>query len=188
MKERVTLNLNLATKPRRNRRLFTALARALGVLLAVLAALSVFVVLKYGGESARLRAAIAEKQRLQGDAQREEMRLKADIDKEERLSRTRVDLVNDIILKKTFLWTSLFSELEKALPGSSYITSLSPDFTGEGAVALRLRVTSRSLDDLLALIDNLSAQGFKGIQVFGESRNEDGRLITEISLTYERSL
>lgn len=188
MNERVALNLNLATKPRRNRRLYAALARALGVLLAVLAALSVFVVLKYGGESARQRAEIAGKQRLQGEAQREEKRLAADIDQEERLSRTRVDLVNGIIKKKTFLWTSLFSELEKALPGSSYITSLSPGFTSEGAVALRLRVTSRSLDDLLALIDNLDAQGFKHIQVGGESRNEDGRLITEISLTYEHSL
>jgi Tfp pilus assembly protein PilN len=188
MTEHVALNLNLATKPRRNRRFFAASARALGLLLAALVAMSVFVVLKYGGESARLRAAIAEKQRFQGEVQREEKRLTADINKEEGLSRTRVDLVNGIILKKTFLWTSLFSELEKALPGSSYITSLNPGFTGEGTVALRLRVTSRSLDDLLALIDNLSAQGFKGIQVFGESRNEDGRLITEISLTYERSL
>jgi len=188
MKERVTLNLNLATRPRRNRRLYAALARALGFLLVVLAALSVFVVLKYGGESARLRAEIAGKQRLQGEVQREEKRLTADVDREERLSRTRVDLVNGIILKKTFLWTSLFSELEKALPGSSYITLLSPGFTADGAITMHMRVTSRSLDDLLALIDNLSAQGFKGIQVFGESRNEDGRLITEISLTYEHSL
>ena len=188
MNERVALNLNLATKPRRNRRLYVVLARALGFLLAVLAALSVFVVLKYGGESARLRASIAEKQRLQGEAQNDEQRLKADIDKEERLSRTRVDLVNGIILKKTFLWTSLFLELEKALPGPSYITSLSPGFTADGAITMQMRVTSRSLDDLLALIDNLDAQGFKHIQVGGEFRNEDGRLITEISLTYERAL
>jgi Tfp pilus assembly protein PilN len=188
MNERVVLNLNLATKPRRNRRLYAALVRALGFLLAVLAALSVFVVLKYGGESARLRAEIAGKQRLQSEAQREEKRLTADIDQVERISRTRVDLVNGIIMKKTFLWTALFSELEKALPGSSYITSLSPGFTSEGAVALSIQVTSRSLDDLLALIDNLSAQGFKGIQVGGETRNEEGRTIAEISLIYERSL
>jgi len=188
MNERATLNLNLATKPRRNRRLFAALARTFGFLLVVLAALSVVVVVKYGGESARLRAEIAGKQRLQEEVRREEKRLTADIDKVEGLSRTRVDLVNGIIMKKTFLWTALFSELEKALPGPSYITSLSPGFTNEGAVAIRLRVTSRSLDDLLALIDNLSARGFKGIQVGGETRNEEGRIIAEISLTYERSL
>jgi Tfp pilus assembly protein PilN len=188
MKERVTLNLNLATKPRRNRRRYAALACAMGVLLAVLAALSVLVVMKYGGESARLRAVIAEKQRLQEETRRDELRLKADIDREERLSRTRVDLVNGIIQKKTFLWTSLFSELEKALPGPSYITALSPGFTADGAIAMHMRVTSRSLDDLLALIDNLTARGFKHIQVGGETRSEEGRLIAEITLTYERSL
>jgi Tfp pilus assembly protein PilN len=188
MNDRVILNLNLATKPRRNLRLYAALTRALGFLLAVLAALSVYVVLKYGGESARLRAEIASNQGLQEAVQREEKRLTADVDKEERLSRTRVDLVNDIIMKKTFLWTALFSELEKALPGSSYITSLNPGFTADGAITMQMRVTSRSLDDLLALIDNLVAQGFKHIKPSGEFRNEDGRLITEISLTYERAL
>jgi Tfp pilus assembly protein PilN len=188
MNERVALNLNLATKPRRNRRLYASLARALGILLAVLAALSVFVVLKYGGESARLRAAIAEKQRLQGEVQREEKRLTADIDQVERISRTRVDLVNGIIMKKTFLWTSLFSELEKALPGSSYITSLSPGFTADGAITMHMRVTSLSLDDLLAFITDLTARGFEHIQVGGETRSEEGRLIAEITLTYERSL
>jgi len=188
MNERVALNLNLATKPRRNRRLYASLARALGILLAVLAALSVFVVLKYGGESARLRAEIAGKQRLQGEVQREEKRLTADIDQVERISRTRVDLVNGIIMKKTFLWTSLFSELEKALPGSSYITSLSPGFTADGAITMHMRVTSRSLDDLLAFITDLTARGFEHIQVGGETRSEEGRLIAEITLTYERSL
>ncbi len=188
MKNRITLDLNLATKPRRNRRLYAALIRGLIFFLAVLAALTAFVVVKYGGESARLKAANAGTQKLQGDAVGEEKRLTADVKREERLGRTRVDLVNGIIHKKTFSWTSLFSELEKALPASSYITMLSPGFTPEGSVAIRLRLTSRSLDDLLTLINNLSARGFKGIQVFGESRSEDGRLITEISLTYERSL
>jgi len=188
MKTRMTLNLNLATRPWRNRRLYSALTVGLILLLFGLAASVAFVVLKYGGESARLKAATAETQKLQRDAEREEKRFTADIRKQERLDQTLVDLVNGIILRKTFSWTSLFSELENALPGPSYITSLSPAFTTNGALALRLKVISRSLDDLLALIDNLSARGFKGIQVFGESRSDDGRLITEISLTYERSL
>jgi Tfp pilus assembly protein PilN len=188
MKNRITLDLNLASKPRRNRRLYDALVRGLAVVLGVLVTLTAFVVVKYGGESARLKAASAETQKLQGEALREESRLTADVKREERLGRTRVDLVNGIILKKTFSWTSLFSELEKALPASSYITMLSPGFTAEGSsVAIRLRVTSRSLEDLLSLINNLSAAGFKGIQVGGETRNEEGRTIAEITLTYERA-
>jgi hypothetical protein len=49
-----------------------------------------------------------------------------------------------------------------------------------------MRVTSRSLDDLMAFITALTANGFKNIQVGGEQRSDDGRLISEISTTYER--
>jgi Tfp pilus assembly protein PilN len=125
---------------------------------------------------------------LQAGAEREEKRLAADIDRAEELSRTRVELVNGIILKKTFLWTGLFSELEKALPGPSYITALSPSFTADGSVTMHIRVTSRSLDDLMAFITNLTARGFKSIQVGGETRSDEGRLIAEIDLKYERAL
>ncbi len=184
MSARLPLNLNLATRPRRNRRFYVLLSRGLVVLIAVLAGLAVFTVLEYGGEAARLRASIA----LEDEASREERRLTADIKAEERLSRGRVDLVNGIILKKTFSWTKLLSELEAALPGPSFITAFVPSISDQGAAALRLRVTSRNLDDLQTLITNLNARGFKNIQVFDETRAGDGRLVTEISLTYERAL
>jgi len=187
MNNRPPLNLNLATRPRRNRRLYLLLSRGLAALLVVLAGSSALVILKFGGESARLKTSIAAVRKLEDEAKREEKRLMADIQAEERLSRVRVDLVNSIILKKTFSWTTLFSEFETALPGPSYITSLVPSFTDQGDLALRLRVTSRNSDDLRALIDNLNARSFKDIQVFDEARSDDGRLITEISLTYERS-
>jgi hypothetical protein len=126
--------------------------------------------------------------KVQADASREEKRLTADIKKEEKLSRARVDLVNSIILRKTFSWTGLLTEMEKALPGPSYITALTPSFTPEGTVALQMRVTSRSLEDLLAFINALTGRGFKDVKVGGEQRSEDGRLLSEISATYERPL
>jgi len=182
------LNLNLATKPLRNRRLYGTAVRALVGLLAVLAALAVFAFLKYGGEASRLKATRTENTRLQSEAAREEKRLAADIKEAERTSLARVDLVNGIILKKTFSWTGLLAELENALPGPSFITSLSPNFTSSGGVTMNMRVTSRSLEDVLAFINNLTARGFKNIQVFGDRRSEDGRILTEMSLTYERAL
>ena len=182
------LNLNLATRPLRNRRLYAAAVRVLAVLLVLLAGLSAFILLKYGGEASRLKAASAETRRLQTEAARDERRLTADIGREEKISRDRVDLVNLLIRRKMFSWTGLLSELEKALPGPSYITALSPAFTPEGAVALQMRVTSRSLDDLLAFLNNLGAGGFKNIKAGGEQRSDDGRLIAEISATYERPL
>jgi hypothetical protein len=182
------LNLNLATRPLRNRRLYHVLLRGLVLLLAVLAALTVFVLLKYGGEGRRLKAARAEAGALQAEAQREDRRLAADIRRATDLSRLRVELVNGIILKKSFLWTGLLTELEKALPGPSYITAMTPAFTANGSVAMHIRLTSRSLDDLMAFITSLTARGFKDIQVGGETRSDDGRLITEMDLRYERAL
>lgn len=182
------LNLNLATRPLRNRRLYKAIVWSLAAAMALCAGLSVFVVLKYGGRDRRIKAAGAEAQRLQDGALSEERRLDADIRRAEAQSRTRVDLVNGIILKKSFRWTALFAELEQALPGPSFITSLSPAFTADGSVAMYLRVTSRSLDDLSSFITNLTARGFKNIKVGGTQRSDDGRIIAEIDLKYERAL
>jgi Tfp pilus assembly protein PilN len=182
------LNLNLATRPLRNRRLYNVLLRGLVLLLAALAGATVFVLLKYGGEARRLKATRVEARALQAEAQREDRRLAADIRRATDLSRLRVELVNGIILKKSFLWTGLFAELERALPGPSYITAMTPAFTANGSVAMHIRVTSRSLDDLMAFITNLAARGFKDIQVGGETRSDEGRLIAEIDLRYERAL
>jgi Tfp pilus assembly protein PilN len=186
--ERPALNLNLATRPLRNRRLYNAAVRALAGFIVVLAALAVFAVVKYGGEASRIKAASAGTRKIQTDAGREEKRLAADIEREEKLSRARIELVNGIILRKTFSWTGLLSDLEASLPGPSYITALNPSFTPTGAVALQMSVTSRNLDDLGAFITALNARGFKNILVGGEQRSQDGRVLTPISTTYERPI
>ncbi len=188
MRTGIPLNLNLATRPLRNRRLYLTAARGLAGLLVVLAGLAAFVVVRDGGEAARLKAGNAETRRLQTEAVREEKRLTADINRETKLSQGRVDLANNLIRRKMFSWTGLLTELEKALPGPSYITALTPSFTPEGGVALQMRVTSRNLDDLLAFLDNLGAGGFKDVRAGGDQRSEDGRLVAEISATYERPL
>jgi Tfp pilus assembly protein PilN len=182
------LNLNLATRPLRNRRLYQAAARALSVILIVLVGLSAFLILKDGRALSRLRKDMDETRRLQSQATRDERTLKSNITREEKLSGPRIDLVNGIIQRKMFSWTGLFTALEKCLPGASYITSLSPSFTPEGRLALQMRLISRSLRDLQAFITAINASGFKNIEVGAEQRDEDGRLLSEISTTYEPPL
>jgi Tfp pilus assembly protein PilN len=182
------LDLNLATRPLRNRRLYKALVYGLVLVIAVLVGLSAFVFLKYGGEAGRLKEAAAAAKATQDQARAEQRLLSANIRKAESAGRQRVELVNGIILKKTFLWTALFSELEQALPGPSYLTALTPNFLADGSVAMHIRVTSRSLEEFMTFIDNLAARGFKNIQVGDETRSDEGRLIMEIDLRYERAL
>lgn len=188
MTDALPLNLNLATRPLRNRRLFKVVVAVLALVFAVFAALTAFVWLKYGGAASRLKGVSAEARDVRAEADLEVRRLEADIRRASDAGRARVDLVNAIILKKTFLWTGLLTELEKALPGPSYITALSPSFAPDGSMAMHIRVTSRGLDDLTAFITNLTARGFKNILVGGETRDSDGRLIAEIDLRYERAL
>lgn len=182
------LDLNLATRPLRNRRLYASAVRVLAALLVVLAGLAAFVILKYGGETSKLKSSRAEAGKVRNEAQLEEKGLKANITRMEKASRTRVDLVNGIIQKKVFSWTGLLTELERSLPGPSYLTTLTPGFTSDGTVSLEMRVMSRSIDDLTVFITALYAHGFKNVRVGGEQRSDDGRLISEITATYERAL
>lgn len=188
VRQAVPLELNMATRPVRNRRFFFLLRNLLVAALIVAAGLAAYSFFAYGAESARLRAERAEKEDLVRTVQRERTRLAAEVQKEEKAAAARVGLVNSIILRKSFSWTALLSELEAALPDPSYITAISPEFRGDRALAIRLRVVSNGLDDLITLINNLSERGFEGIQVSGESRSVEGRLITEISLTYEQRI
>jgi hypothetical protein len=182
------LDLNLATRPLRNRRLYTAAVRGLVALLVVLAGLGAFVILKYGGETSKLKSSKAEALKVRDNAQKDEKSLKANLARVEKESRIRVDLVNGIIQRKMFSWTGLLTELEKSLPGPSYLTALTPSFTSEGTLALLMRVTSRSPNDLAAFITALYAHGFTNVRVGGEQRSDDGRVLSEITATYERAL
>jgi Tfp pilus assembly protein PilN len=187
MKDAV-LNLNLATRPLRNRRLYHAALRALVVGLIALAGLAAFAVVKYGGESSRLKTAMAVTAKDRDKAAAEEKRLRADVTREEKIGKTRVELVNNIIQKKMFSWTGFLAALEEALPGPSYITALTPSFTSGGTISVQMRVTSRNLEDLLAFITALTAHGFKDPRVGGVQKDEASRLISEITATYERPL
>lgn len=182
------LNLNLATRPLRNRRLYAAAVRTLAALLVLLIGLGAFAVVEYGGEISRLKKAMAVTAKTQDKAALDEKRLRADIGREEKLSRGRIDLVNSIIRKKMFSWTGFLTDLEEALPGSSYITALSPSITTDGGISVQMRVMSRSQDDLLAFITALMAHGFRNPKVGGVQKDESSRLISEITATYERPL
>jgi len=97
-----------------------------------------------------------------------------------------VDEVNSIIYRKSFSWADFLTSLEKSLPDSSYIISLAPTFTEDLNMKVRFKVVSRGLDDLLKLINNLEALKFKQIKVLNEVTNEQGLLLSEVTVSYER--
>jgi Tfp pilus assembly protein PilN len=180
-------DLNLATNPARNRRFYVLARNVLALVLAALVGLTVFSIVQYGLQTARINSTLSEIVGQAGAVQKEQGRLSADLQKVKKTSGAQVDLVNGIIFRKSFSWTDFLSLLEASLPDTSYITSLVPSFSGERTVSLRIKVVSAGLDDLLTFLNNLNARKFR-YRLENESREEAGQLVSEISLTYERDL
>jgi hypothetical protein len=188
MKALPVLHLNLATRPTRNRRFYHVARNGLAVLIVVFIGLAAWTVVRTGIRDAGVKSEIAAIERTLDASRQEERKHTQAAEKMKKADLARVNLVNEVILRKTFSWTSFLSEFETALPEASYITAFTPRFSGPRTVSITARVVTRSLDDLLALINALNARSFKGIQVNSEARADDGRLVYEMNLTYERPL
>lgn len=182
------ISLNLATSPLRNRRLFFFLAGCvgLGLLLAVLLAGIFF--LRFNLKKRTVKASLKKVEETIQTDQREAKRLSVRNKEADKKDKEKVDLINSIILKKSFSWTEFLSKLEECLPDSSYILSLAPTLVDDSRVQFRFKVVSQSLDDLLKLVNNFQAQKFSQIRVENEERNERGQLTSEISVSYERNI
>jgi hypothetical protein len=180
-------DLNLATRPARNRRFYLLARNVLILALAALVGLSAYAIVHYGLPAARLNAALSGVTARADAVKKEQRRLTADLRQVKKTAEPRVELVNGIIFRKTFSWTDFLSLLETSLPDASYITSLVPSFSGERTISLKIKVVSSGLDDLLTFLNNLNARKFR-YHLENESREEAGQLATEISLTYERDL
>lgn len=142
----------------------------------------------YHSKAQKIRASIRKTERMIRDTQRDEKQLAKRVEEVAKSNKNRVDVVNSIILRKSFSWIEFFSDLEKSLPDSSYIVSLAPSLTEKSKMLLNLRVASSNVDDLLKLIDNLTALKFGEIKILAETQNDRGLLISEISLSYERDI
>ncbi len=188
MKNSKQFIVNLASHPLRSRKFFFLLFSTLVVLFLLVSFLAGQIFIEFRSESEKTRTSIEKAEKLIKDVQRNEKRLSSRIDEAVKENKSQVDLVNSIILKKSFSWIEFFSDLEKSLPGSSYIISLAPTLTDESKLLLKLRVACSSVDDLLKLIDNFGALKFYGIRIDGETRNNRGLLISDISLSYERTI
>jgi cell division protein FtsB len=182
------LNLNLAFHPWRNRRLFFVLIFFLGAIFLLVSFFAGKTFIQYHSKAQQTKASIRKTERMIRDTQKDEKQLGKRIEETVKSLKGRVEVVNSIILKKSFSWIEFFSDLEKSLPDSSYIISLAPSLTEKSKMLLNLRVASSNVDDLLKLIDNLTALKFGEIKILGETQNDRGLLISEISLSYERDI
>jgi len=180
------LNLNLATRPLRNRRLFLLLGGLLALAFLVMALLAVFLFLRFTLKKNGVQADLKKADQTIKTAGSEQKRLDVRVKEAAHKDRGLIDTINSIILRKSFSWTGFLSKLEECLPDSSYILSMAPTLVDDTRIQFRFRVVSQSLDDLLALINKLQESKFSRPRVETEERNDRGQLTSDISVIYER--
>jgi hypothetical protein len=179
--------VNLASRPLRNRRFFTAILAALAAAFMLIALGSGLTILGSRRRESESRADLSRVRQAAAAAQKERDGLAADAAELARTLQPTVDAVNGVLLRKSFSLVDVFSRLEDALPAGSYVAGMSPVEPGDGRLNLSFRVVSPNLTDLLALIQKLGGLGFKNISVKNEA-TVDGRLVSEISFSHERPL
>lgn len=182
------INLNLASHPLKNRKLFFLLCFLLCTLFVALSVLGGFVYFSYKSKARSTKATLTEmeqsRQRIQSDVNK----YSAGIQKASKQHLATAEFINSLILRKSFSWVDFLSCLEDSLPDGSYIISLVPTLTEDLQMKVRFEVISRNLDDLLKLLNNLKSFKFKDIRVLSEASNEIGFLRSEVALTYEKTL
>ncbi len=180
------VNINLASQPARNRRLFFVLLGTGGLLLILTVVAAADIFLTYSGKNQGAKRALNRLEERMKLVQREEIRITNRIEQIELAEGSRVDIYNDLIFQKSFSWVELLTAMEKALPDPCFIQSFSPLQKNENQLEVKFHVAYKSLDDLLSFINRLKKTGFDSIQVRNETQSSGGYNISEMSLRYER--
>jgi Tfp pilus assembly protein PilN len=182
------LNLNLATHPARNRRLFLLLMGLVAGLLAVLLIVGGSQVIRYGFRSRTVRANLAQVQQKISAADTEGKEYERQISQAERDHQRRIDTLNQLIYRKSFSWVGLLGSLEELLPGPCYIVSLKPAFHEDAVMDLRFKVASPDYDSWQILVGRIYELGFTDLRMESETRGTDGFIIFDMAVTYERDI
>jgi len=182
------LNLNLASNPLRNKKYFYLIFSFICIAFLFVSIPAGRVYIKHLNKVRDLKVSILRLDKDIKSYQTEEKRYFSQIEEAKRRDKDEVELINTLIFKKSFSWIDFFSTLEKALPDSCFIVTLVPFQKGESKMQIRLKVASLSLNELLKFVTNLYSLKFSQIKLLNETKNNEGFLIWEISLVYERNI
>lgn len=173
--------LNLASQPSRNRRLYYLLFFFLLAMVALAAFLLFYLNLKSYSDYQELKKnsqALLEKK---ASLIEENKQLSKEIEKYRPLGGL-VEEVNALIEKKSFSWLIFFDHLEKALPGQSYLVSISPSATEAGR-EFRVQVALSRREDLKEFLNNLQSAGFSNLKLLNEVF-QNGYFYMEMSFSH----
>ena len=91
-------------------------------------------------------------------------------------TRDKSQLLNELIARKAFSWTQVFSDLERIMPPRLHVLSIHPEITQENQLELRLVVAGESRERALVLLRKMEqSPRFRQPQILQESSSEAGR-------------
>ncbi len=167
------VNINLATQPYEDAQVFwrqwgIALA-AVFVITAGLVYLAVASYLSWRVDNRKLNALQA--QIAQYD--RETTQAKAILDQpQNRDIRDKSQFINELIARKAFSWTQVFSDLERIMPPRIHVVSIHPEINKENQMEIMMVVAGESRDRALDLVRKMEqSQRFREAEVRSETTN-----------------
>ena len=150
------LKLNLATQPYAEVRQFIARWTMLLALMIIgTAVLIYFAASALRGwnqmrtEQAAVQAKVAERDQLRSQAQSYLNQ------PQNRDTRDKSQFLNELIVRKAFSWTQMFSDLEKLMPVGLHVVSVTPAINEDNQLVVNMTVNGRSPDRAIELVKRL---------------------------------
>jgi hypothetical protein len=94
---------------------------------------------------------------------------------ENRSTRERSQFINGLIVRKSFSWTQVFADLEKAMPARVHLLSITPELKEGRQIEINMRIAGDSREKALDLARRLEqSRRFRDAQVTDERTHLQG--------------
>jgi hypothetical protein len=169
-------DINLASQPYEDARaVYLRWGGALAIVAVLTFALLGFAVYQWrstresANKSSELRREITRLERERGENQTILNR------PENRSTRERSQFINGLIVRKSFSWTQVFADLEKAMPARVHLLSITPELKEGRQIEIKMRIAGDSREKALDLARRLEqSRRFRDAQVTDERTNLQG--------------
>lgn len=165
------ININLASTPYENARRFYV---RWGLVLALMIAVTVLLVIaaeRSWRANHVLSRSISEEQARLDKLNDQEKSDRAILDQAKNQDvRERSQALNALIVRKSFSWTRIFSDLEKMMPTRLHVVSIAPQLSKTNELQIRMTVAGASREKAIELAQNMEkSPDFRDPQIISES-------------------
>ncbi len=165
------VNINLATQPYEDANLFW---RQWGLALAGAIALTIVLIYLAVASYRDWRVDNRKLQQMQAqinEYNRETAQAKAYLDQpQNRAIRDKSQFINELIARKAFSWTQVFTDLERIMPPRLHVVAIHPELNPDNQMEIRMTVAGESRERALELVKRMEqSQRFRQAEVRSES-------------------